>query len=130
MEHIAAVQELVDEQRAHLPTGVAVAINKECQLAYDALKGHSSMVFALVETTAGLIKRIDVPLEIVKRLSREWMKAGGFDALKKNKPNLVHVIDDHWISIPRSILRKHDTPTAKLVMVQMQFFRMAKTPMD
>eukprot|EP00966_Prymnesium_polylepis_P254518 5881070-Prymnesium_polylepis.1 len=36
MEHITAIQELVDEHKQEMPTGVATALMQKCQEAYDA----------------------------------------------------------------------------------------------
>ena len=37
MDHIRTIQELVDEHRACMPTGVATQMMKECQSAFEAL---------------------------------------------------------------------------------------------
>ena len=36
MEHITAIQELVDQHKQEMPTGVATALMQKCQDAYDA----------------------------------------------------------------------------------------------
>jgi hypothetical protein len=35
MEHISIIQELIDENRESLPTGVTTELMKQCQLVYD-----------------------------------------------------------------------------------------------
>eukprot|EP00966_Prymnesium_polylepis_P275071 6355965-Prymnesium_polylepis.1 len=37
MEHITAIQELVDEHKQEMPTGVAAALMQKCQQAYDTM---------------------------------------------------------------------------------------------
>ena len=37
MEHVAHIQEIVDENKVAMPTGVVTAIMQTCQEAYDAL---------------------------------------------------------------------------------------------
>ena len=36
MEHITAIQELVDQHKQEMPTGLATALMQKCQEAYDA----------------------------------------------------------------------------------------------
>lgn len=52
MEHIAIIQELIDENREALPTGVTTELMKQCQLVYKAQPGLYRVVWTMVDVQA------------------------------------------------------------------------------
>ena len=44
----------------------------------------------------------------IKAVICDWIASGGPEALRAAKPNVVDSFEDHWITMPRSILSKHD----------------------
>ena len=52
MEQINAIQELVDEHREEMPTGVAVSLMNECQKAHDAAPKLYSLTWTVVSSKA------------------------------------------------------------------------------
>ena len=61
--------------------------------------------FMLVESPFnGVVMKTDPKDDLVTKVVCDWIEAGGPEALRRAKPNVAK--DDHWISIPRNILKK------------------------
>ena len=85
--------------------------------------------FALAESPVnGVVIKITPAHDLVKAVLCSWIEAGGPDALRRAKPNITDVIDDHWISISRNILKKYDAHipgvgAVKIVTMHLRVFK-------
>ena len=71
MEHITAIQELVDLHKQEMPTGVAAALMRKCQEAYDKQPKLYRLICAIVgkntsgdlahDTTEFIVEAVDAP---------------------------------------------------------------------
>ena len=52
MEHIRAIQELVDEHKESMPTGVVTAVMEECQKAYQTVPKLYKLTWTTVDSHA------------------------------------------------------------------------------
>ena len=52
MEHIQAIQELIDQNKESIPTGVATDVMKECQAAYRTLPKLYKLTWTTVDSHA------------------------------------------------------------------------------
>ena len=82
--------------------------------------------FVLMESPFnGVVMRCNPSPDTLKAISREWVRAGGYQVLERAKPNVAPVVDDHWVTIPRSVLKQHDVSfgeagAAKLVAMHIR----------
>ena len=56
MEHITAIQELVDQHKQEMPTGVATALMQKCQDAYDAQPKLYKLTWTMVDSHAHVVE--------------------------------------------------------------------------
>ena len=56
MDHILAIQELVDAKRKSLSTGVAADIMKQCQLAYETMPKLYKLTWTVVTSHAHVVE--------------------------------------------------------------------------
>ena len=56
MEHITEIQELVDEHKQEMPTGVATALMQKCQEAYDAQPKLYKLTWTMVDSHAHVVQ--------------------------------------------------------------------------
>ena len=112
MDHIRAIQEVVDEHKESMPTGVVTRVMDGCQKAdenFQELDTHG-VCFALLESPFnGVVMRCSPSDDKIKAVICDWIASGGPEALRAAKPNVVDSFEDHWITMPRSIL-SNDVP--------------------
>lgn len=65
MEHIRAIQELVDEHKESMPTGVVTAVMEECQKAYQTLPKLYKLTWTTVDSHAH-VERCDDDEDIAR----------------------------------------------------------------
>ena len=61
MEHITAIQELVDQHKQQMPTGVATALMQTCQDAYSAQPKLYQLTWTMVDSHAHVVEVEDEP---------------------------------------------------------------------
>ena len=89
--------------------------------------------FALVESPVnGVVMKFNPSPALVSAVICDWIAAGGSEALRMAKPDVVFAFEDHWVTMPRSILKKHDVSlgpigAAKIVAMHV---RVTKIVMD
>lgn len=103
----------------------------EAMLA-DAMPELGEHFFMLVENPAnGVVIRCFPSNSFIRTVIRDWIVSGGPEALRAAKPNIGGEEDVHWISIPRSLLKRYHVPLpglgqAKIVVIHMQFLPLLK----
>ena len=80
MEHIQAIQELIDQNKESIPTGVATDVMKECQAAYRTLP----KLYKLTWTTVDSHTHVD-------RYDDDWTARVKLDA--KTQTLIVEAVD-------------------------------------
>ena len=55
----------------------------------------------------GFVMRFSPTTVLIVNVTKEWVDAGEYDALKAAKPGAYNR-EDNWVSMPRSILKNHD----------------------
>ena len=104
MESIRDIEELMEEQMAD------VSSNEIC--------------FALVESLDnGVVKSVNLPMQELRAIICKWIEAGGRKALRRAKLDVIDEADEHWVTMPRSILKEFDELGVKLVAVHVRIFR-------
>ena len=92
----------------------------------------NDVCFALAESVAGgAVVRFDPPMELIHAIVCKWIEAGGPEALRRTNPAVIDRADDHWVTMPRSILNKFEGPhfgvvgigRAKMVAMHVRVFR-------
>ena len=73
MEHIEQIQEIVDENKQQMPTGVATAIMKSCQDAYQALPKLYKVKTVVVTLIGGELQHHEEPVIVEECNMEEWM---------------------------------------------------------
>jgi hypothetical protein len=61
MEHIREIQEVIDEHKSELPTGVATRVMAACQKAYDDQPELYKVVWTVVQSHAFVKRSVDYP---------------------------------------------------------------------
>ena len=61
MEHITAIQELVDQHKEQMPTGVATVLMQKCQEAYGAQPKLYKLTWTMVDSHAHVVEVEDEP---------------------------------------------------------------------
>ena len=65
-------------------------------------------MLSLVESpVSGIVMRTRPTAALIVSVIKDWHDAGGARALVAAKPD-AHLHGAHWVSMPRSILKKHD----------------------
>lgn len=92
----------------------------------------NDICFALAESLAdGAVVRFDPPMWLIRAVVCKWIEAGGPEALRRANPLVIDRADDHWVTMPRSILKKLDgwsfgvaaIGRAKMVAMHIRVFR-------
>ena len=84
--------------------------------------------FALVESLVnGVVMRANPSMELINTVMRAWYEAGGPEALRAAKPDVIEAADEHWVTMSRSILKQFDIAIpgigkAKLVAMHLRVF--------
>ena len=86
--------------------------------------------FALLESPFnGVIMSVSPSMDTINAIVCDWIAAGGPEALRRAKPAVIDHADDHWVTIPRSILENHDISfgegigKAKMIVMHVRIFR-------
>ena len=61
MDHVRKIQEIVDEHKEQLPTGVVTDVMEQCQKAYNALPNLYKLTWTVVTSHAHVIDMEDEP---------------------------------------------------------------------
>ena len=68
----------------------------------------NEVCFALIESPVdGFVMRFSPTTVLIVNVTKEWVDAGEYDALKAAKPDAYNR-EDNWVSMPRSVLKNHD----------------------
>ena len=78
MEQINAIQELVDEHREEMPTGVAVRLMNECQAAHDAAPKLYLLTWTVVSSKACVGGTNDVDVKLSSDTQTLLVEAAGY----------------------------------------------------
>ena len=92
-------------------TGVVTELMEQVQEAFKKFQESETngVCFALLESPFnGVVMRCSPSDDKIKAVICDWIASGGPEALRAAKPNVVDSFEDHWITMPRSILSKHD----------------------
>ena len=97
----------------------------------DEDMSSNKICFALVEALDnGVVMSVNLPMDVLHAIICKWIEAGGPEALRRAKPGVIDQADDHWVTMPRSILKEFDEhgstllalPGVKLVAVHVRIF--------
>eukprot|EP00966_Prymnesium_polylepis_P101878 2359479-Prymnesium_polylepis.1 len=92
----------------------------------------NDVCFALAESLAGgAVVRFNPPMGLIRAVVCKWIEAGGPEALRRANPTVIDHADDHWVTMPRSILKKFEgrdfgvaaLGRCKLVTMHVRVFR-------
>ena len=61
MDHVRKIQEIVDEHKEQLPTGVVTDVMEQCQKAYNAMPNLYKLTWTVVTSHAHVIDMEDEP---------------------------------------------------------------------
>ena len=86
MEHITAIQELVDQHKQQMPTGVATALMQTCQDAYSAQPKLYQLTWTMVDSHAHVVEVEDEPDFARVKLSHKTQTLI-VEAVDTNHPN-------------------------------------------
>ena len=84
--------------------------------------------FMLIESPVnGVVMTCNPRMELIHRVICAWIEADGPDVLRRAKPDVIESADDHWVTMPRSILNKFDYVldpglTVKIVAMHVRVF--------
>ena len=86
--------------------------------------------FALVEAPVnGMVMTCNPSTELIRAVVCAWIGAGGPDALRHARPDVIDEADEHWVTMPRSILKNFDISlgpgvgVAKIVAMHVRVFK-------
>ena len=86
------------------------------------MTSYHDCVFSLVEVSDDKSTiQINLPDWIIEEVLRTWAIAGGFDLLRRVKPDIV--MSQHWVAMPRSILRVYDDTIGEITVLYMRVFK-------
>jgi hypothetical protein len=117
MNHISAIQEIVDESKEAMPTGVVARVMEECQKAHDAIpmlyKVRYVSLRTYVHANGEAMTMGEDRMQIGERTTRLV-----FDAFRAYRLLTEEgLVDDDWIRAPMPLLVYSDHEKENLVAV-------------
>ena len=119
-------------QQAPAPPAPAVAQGIPLAAPADpASAAEDETCILLIENPfGGAVVRHNACYELKARVICDWIAAGGPEVLRRTKPNVIDQAQHHWVSMPRSILKKYDATLVapggcsfKIVAMYIQVFK-------
>lgn len=99
MEHVEQIQEIVDENKEDMPTGVVTAIMKSCQEAYHALPRLYKLETVRLVIEGGTLSHYHETLIVEQCSAAEWADLAyasctSFDWVMRHRKMPVSAL--HW----------------------------------
>ena len=97
MDHVRQIQEIVDEHKEELPTGVVVDVMEECQKAYNAIPNLWKIHYVEIDAVGKNKAWTEEKTAIFEEIDDEsWCPKTWFVVFKRQKmPS-----ENHFISVP------------------------------
>jgi hypothetical protein len=116
MNHISAIQEVVDESKDAMPTGVVTRVMEECQKAHDAIPKLYQVRY--VSLRAYVLANEDHMVMGEERMQIAEKTGHVFDTIRAYRLLTEQgLMDDEWIRAPMPILVYSDRKEENLVAV-------------
>jgi hypothetical protein len=109
MDHVREIQEIIDEHKEQMPTGVVVDIGKRCQKAYNAMSNLYKLNWTVVYSHAHVVDVEDEPsfakVELSYRLQTlivEAVDPGTASTMKLSFGDMPNhgMVTKSWLGIP------------------------------